>query len=101
MEKRKLQLSGRKEATRNKSIPSVVRFELDEIKQHYKDSEKSIQSMFSVVDYLIENENEDQAKDIMRAQIVFLVGALDFFMHEITKFGLRKIFNLNYSSSNC
>jgi hypothetical protein len=49
--------------------------------------------MFSVVDYLIENENEDQAKDIMRAQIVFLVGALDFFMHEITKFGLRKIFN--------
>jgi hypothetical protein len=93
MEKRKLQLSGRKEATRNKSIPSVVRFELDEIKQHYKDSEKSIQSMFSVVDYLIENENEDQAKDIMRAQIVFLVGALDFFMHEITKFGLRKIFN--------
>lgn len=91
MEERKLQLSGRKEATRNKTTPSVVRFELEQIKQHYTDSITSIRDMFVLADNLIEN-NKEQAKDIMRSQIVFLVGALDFFMHEITKFGLDKIF---------
>ncbi len=93
MEKRKLQLFGRKEETRNKTTPLVVRFELEEIKQHYTESIKSICKMFAVVDYLIENNNEEQAKHIMRSQVVFLVGALDFFMHEITKLGLNKIFN--------
>lgn len=93
MGQRNLQLSGRKEETRNKTTPLIVKFELDEILQHYTESEKSICSMFTTVDYLIENNNEEQAKDIMRAQVVFLVGALDFFMHEITKLGLNKIFN--------
>lgn len=93
MEKRNLKLSGRKEATRNKTTSLIVKFELEEIKQHYNDSIKSIYKMFGVVDSLIESKDEEQAKDIMRSQVVFLVGALDFFMHEITKLGLNKIFN--------
>lgn len=84
MEKRNLQLAGRKEATRNKTTPIIVRFELDEINKHYNDSVTAIKSMFTLVDQLIANNHENQAKDIMRSQIVFLVGALDFYMHEIT-----------------
>ena len=93
MEKRNLQLSGRKEATRNKTTPLIVRFELDEIKKHFNDSITAIKSMFTLVEQLIANNDEKQAKDIMRSQIVFLVGALDFYMHEITKLGLSKIFD--------
>lgn len=93
MEKRNLKLAGRKESTRNKTTPVIVRFELDEIKKHYNDSVTAIKSMFALVDQLIANNHENQAKDIMRSQIVFLVGALDFYMHEITKFGLGKIFD--------
>lgn len=93
MEKRKLQLSGRKEATREKTTPSIVRFKLDEIIKHYRDSVTAIQRMFVIVEQLEESHSETQAKDIMRSQIVFLVGALDFYMHEITKYGLNKIFD--------
>jgi hypothetical protein len=52
MDKRKLQLSGRKEETRNKTTPSIVRFEIDEIKKHYYDSVSAIQSMFDLVNQL-------------------------------------------------
>jgi hypothetical protein len=93
MEDRILQLSGRKEATRDKNTPTIVRFELNEIKKHYYDSVAAIENMFLLVDLLNDNNNENQAKDIMRSQIVFLVGALDFYMHEITKLGLSKIFD--------
>ena len=47
-----------------------------------------------------------QAENIWRAQIVFIVSAFDFFMHEITKFGLGKIFDgewnptIKYSNIN-
>ncbi len=93
MRKRKLLLSDRKEGTRDKNIPSIVRFELNEIKQHYYDSVSAIQNMFVLVEQLNAGNSENQAKDIMRSQIVFLVGAFDFYMHEITKLGLSKIFD--------
>lgn len=90
---RSLELSTRKEATRDKVVPVVARFEMAEIKQHYDESIAIVGDMFSVAEKLEKEGNDAQAKNVWRAQIVFLVSAFDFFMHEITKFGLGKIFD--------
>lgn len=45
------------------------------------------------------NKNED-AKDIWRTQIVFLESALDFYFHEITKYGMDKIFNNDWPQTD-
>lgn len=37
---------------------------------------------------------------IWRAQIVFLASALDFYMHELTKYGLCEIYNENWASTD-
>lgn len=90
---RSLELSARKEDTRNKMIPTIVRFEIAEIKQHYDTSITAVKDMFSLAQDLKQNGNEEQAENIWRAQVVFIVSAFDFFMHEITKYGLGKIFD--------
>lgn len=89
---RSLELSTRKEDTRNKMTPAIVRFEIAEIKQHYDESILAIMEMFSLAQDLQKDGKEEQAENIWRAQVVFIVSAFDFFMHEITKFGLTKIF---------
>ena len=43
---------------------------------------------------IIEGEN------IWRAQIVFLASALDFYMHELTKYGLCEIYNENWERTD-
>lgn len=91
--RRSLELSARKEETRSKMIPPVVRFEITEIKRHYDESISIVEEMFTIAQELQKNGNEPQAENIWRAQVVFIVSAFDFFMHEITKFGLGKIFD--------
>lgn len=93
---RSLELSTRREDTRDKVVPIVVRFEMAQIKQHFDDSVLIVTGMFPIADDLINSGNEEQAKTIWRAQVVFLVSAFDFFMHEVTKFGLGKIFDGNW-----
>lgn len=90
---RSLELSTRKEDTRNKIVPVIVRFEMAEIKQHFDESMSVVDEMFAVAKGLLDEGNETQAENIWRAQVVFIVSAFDFFMHEITKFGLGKIFD--------
>jgi hypothetical protein len=51
----------------------------------------SIKSQFKLSEQLKADGNI-QYKDILRSQIVFLDSALDFFMHEITKYGMLQIF---------
>lgn len=90
---RSLELSTRKEETRSKAVPPVVRFEITDIKGHYDESISAVEDMFSIAQELQKNGNAPQAENIWRAQVVFIVSAFDFFMHEVTKFGLGKIFD--------
>ena len=69
-----------------------IQFELSEIKNHFDDSLAAIISQFNVVDDLLSDGKDIEAKNILRSQIVFLDGILDFYLHEMTKYGLYKIF---------
>jgi len=94
MNKRTLALSPRIEDVREKQQPvPVVSFSLQEIKAHFDSSIASIRRQFDVARQLKEAGFEDDQKNIFRSQIVFLESALDFYLHELNKYGLMQIFN--------
>lgn len=97
MEERNLDLMSRNEETRDKFHTEVIRFELDEIMQHFTETIQAINAQFDVADELLESGKVTDGENIWRAQIIFLASALDFYMHELTKYGLCEIYNENWS----
>lgn len=100
MGERILDLMARNEGTRDKFHTEVVRFELDQIVQHFTETLQAINAQFEVADELIVSGRVTEGENIWRAQIVFLASALDFYMHELTKYGLCEIYNENWSRTN-
>lgn len=93
MEKRNLDLMSRNEDTRDKFHTEVVRFEFDQIKQHFTETIEAIKAQFNVADELVGSGRVTEGENVWRAQIVFLASAFDFYMHELTKCGLCKIYD--------
>jgi len=82
----------RVEETREQNIPKILFFDLCEIKQRFDMNIKNIEKQFVVADNLIQQEKMSEAKMIWRSQIAFLDSAFDFYMHELTQYGLMKIY---------
>lgn len=89
---RNLNLTQRKLNTRDKIQPEVVKFSLDEIKKHFEDSISEIEEQFKTID-LLESKDREKIDYILRSQIVFLGGSLDFYFHEITQFGIMQMYD--------
>lgn len=86
-------LSSRIKAVREKVLPHQVKtFTLEEIKQHFDESLLMIQKQFTIAQDFLKNDNLAEAQYIWRTQIVLLESAYDFYMHEIVKFGLYKMY---------
>lgn len=100
MDERNLDLVARNENTRDKFQTEVVRFELDQVLQHFVETIQTINAQFDVVDELIESGKVIEGENIWRAQIIFLASALDFYMHELTKYGLCEIYNENWNRTD-
>ena len=88
MKDRNLELSIRNENTRDKFHTEVVRFKLDQIMKHYKETMQAVDAQFRVADELLRAGQNEEGENIWRAQIIFLASAVDFYMHELTKYGL-------------
>ena len=95
MGERSLDLASRREGTREKVFPAIVKFCLNEIKEHFDENLGYIREQFCMADERVENGKEDEAENIWSAQIVFLESAFDFYLHELTKFGLSEMFTGN------
>lgn len=93
-----------KERTENvraqQKIRYVVHFNLQEIKDRFDDSIRSIEQKFDIYDQLIKLGNEEEAKDILRSQIVFLESILDFYIHEMTKYSYYKMFTNTWKKTS-
>lgn len=100
MEERNLDLMSRKEGTRDKFHTEVIRFELDQIMQHFTETLEAIKAQFYVADELVEVEKIMEGENIWRAQIIFLASAFDFYMHELTKYGLCEIYDENWEKTD-
>ena len=99
MEERNLELIPRREGTREKVIPAIVKFQLSDIENHFKENIRYIRAQFHIADNLLQEDREEEAKNIWRSQIVFLESAFDFYMHELNKYGLSEIFIGNWEKT--
>lgn len=89
---RDFSLKDRVENTKDQQqIRRVVHFNLQEIKNRFDESIHSIENKFDLYDELNASGKLDEAKDILRSQIVFLEGVLDFYLHEMTKYSYFEI----------
>jgi len=91
--KRDLSLSPRKENQREATpIEPPIQFSLDEITQHFSESMAALKDQYVVAESL---ENKDEivgCKIIWRSQMVLAEGLLDFFIHEMSKYCLFRMF---------
>ncbi|MCI8886847.1 MAG: hypothetical protein HFG70_02055 [Hungatella sp.] len=53
-----------------------------------------------MADELLASKKITEGQNIWRAQIIFLASALDFYMHELTKYGLCEIYNENWNRTD-
>lgn len=88
-----IELLERKVDTKDKKIPQIVIYQLEEIKKHYDENLELIRKQFPIAEKLLEDGNKEAAETIWRTQIVLLASAFDFFMHEIVWYGLDKIYD--------
>lgn len=96
---RHLGLTPRSEASRERRPIHIVSFQLDEIMLHFNENIENITNHFTLADQLWAENHSEAAKDIWRSQILFLESALDFYIHEITKYGMPKILNGEWMST--
>jgi hypothetical protein len=92
-------LRKRAENTRDLYKTDVVRFTLEEIMQHFFETLEIIKKENALGDELYQAKRKDEAEYIWRGQILLLAGALDFYMHELTKIGLCEIYDGNWQST--
>lgn len=94
---REIRLEPRRENTREQNPIQVKNFDLSEIDKHFVENLDSLKLHFRLADELVSAGKDEEAKDIWRTQVVFLESALDYYVHEITKYGMNKIFNNEWS----
>ena len=100
MGKRDLSLTPRNEETREQNvIVSPVHFPLTDIKQHFDESMQSVKEQFTVADNLLSEGNAEGCRIIWRSQIVFAESLLDFYIHEMSKYCLFRMFTGEWQKS--
>ena len=91
---RDISLTPRAEDTRDAHPVSLpIQFSLSEIKQHFTGSLDEVKAQFAVADELNADKNEIACKMVWRSQVVLAEGLLDFYIHEISKYCLVRMFS--------
>ena len=100
MEKRDLSLSQRKKNTREQK-PSIrpIHFALEEIKDRFDSGISDLESRIDSAEEMLNNGSVEAAKSILRAQVVFSEGLMDFYIHELSKYCLYQMFDGNWKKS--
>ena len=96
MAEKELGLSQRKEGTRPRKS-KVYKFNIDQIFNRFLEALEVIEAQLDIADELYKKDKTTEAEYIWRSQVVFLVSALDFYMHELTKLGLCEIYENNWN----
>ncbi|EHP46925.1 MAG: hypothetical protein E7D79_15490 [Clostridium perfringens] len=65
---------------------------LNDILCNFEENIDRINKKFIIINELESKKLEEAAKDILRSQIVLLMSSVDFYIHEIVKYGIIKIF---------
>lgn len=100
MAERDLSLTPRVEEVRElRPIAPPIQFSLDEIKRHFSESLNGIKEQYSVADSLASSGNINGCRTIWRSQVVLAEGLLDFYIHEMSKYCLFRMFTGQWGKS--
>lgn len=84
-------LQQRPQPSINKQVIKIS-IDLSKIQDDFERNITDIEAKFNLAQSIY-STSPDSAKDIWRSQIVFLDSALDFYIHEIARYGMSKIIN--------
>lgn len=94
MASRNISLTPRAENTRDaRPVSTPIQFSLTEIKHHFTESMDEVRSQFAVADELNTNGNKTACKMVWRSQVVLAEGLLNFYIHEISKYCMMRMFS--------
>ena len=96
---RKIDLSPRLEGIREKKASKIVRFQLSEIKEHFDENIGNIENQFYVAEELVKAKKISEAEMIWRSQVVLIDSAFDFYMHELSKYGMDNMFQGHWNKT--
>lgn len=89
--------SARQENTRDKRpAPAVISFTLAQIMEHFNQNLDAIRAQSDVAADMVREGNQGEAEFIWRTQILYLVSALDFYMHELTTYGMVSMYRRHW-----
>lgn len=91
MNKRGFKLEDREVKTRRKKKITIDPDAIGMI-ERFRATIENIDQRFKIYHVLLNQRLKDEAEDLLRFQIVYLMSALDFFMHELYSYGIIKIF---------
>ncbi len=95
-----LSLNNRKIKNRDShEVTPPVHFSLKEIKQHFDESMDILKAQFKVAESLASEANYEGCKTIWRSQVVFAEALLDYYIHEMSKFCLFRMFTGRWDKS--
>lgn len=83
-----------------KEAPIIPDIKLENVFKQFCDNIANIRTKFNIFDTLNKEGHNEEAEDILRSQVVFLMSALDFYMHEIVKYCLLQIFKGDRQKTN-
>lgn len=79
---------------------TVVKFNFDDAFNRFNEGVESIKEQFVLADELVDKGEVVNASMIWCSQVVLLGSALDFYMHEIVKIGLCKMFDEDWATTD-
>lgn len=83
----------RRENTRDKRPAKVLQtFTLGDIRTHFAQNLTAIRDQSAVAEEMRARGDRSEAEFIWRTQILYLESALDYFMHELTNYGVVQMF---------
>lgn len=85
--------SPRRENSRNKRpAAGAISFTPAQIMGHFTQNLAAIRAQSAVAAGMVREGNRSEAEFIWRTQILYLVSALDFYMHELTTYGMVSMY---------
>ena len=94
-------LSRRREEVRDMrpAMSPIIQFSLDQIKRHFDENMAAIASLSDVAKAIAAEKPHD-AEAIWRAQLILAESALDFYLHELSKIGIQKMFSGDWTRTD-
>lgn len=94
-----LSVTARTQRQREPNSIIVIKFDLDEIKQHFDENLRLIKEQFSIIEQFSVENDAEKIRTIYQSQIILLESAFDFYLHELTKYGLSEMFVGNWEKT--